>query len=66
LKNEIVFNNKIIVANEKKKTKDEIKQSNIERTEMQRKILRDKYNNDEYKSVRAKQITENRKKRSEI
>ena len=56
-------NNKNIVKNDNKKTDDEIKEAARLRKQKQREKLKEKYGDEEYKKMRAKEIAENRKKK---
>ena len=55
--------NKNIVKNDNKKTDDEIKEAARLRKQKQREKLKEKYGDEEYKKMRAKEIAENRKKK---
>uniref|UniRef100_A0A6C0I5H7 Uncharacterized protein n=1 Tax=viral metagenome TaxID=1070528 RepID=A0A6C0I5H7_9ZZZZ len=55
--------NKNIVKNENKKTNDEIKEAARLRKQKQRETLKEKYGDEEYKKIRAKEIAENRRKK---
>lgn len=56
--------NKNIVKNHNKKTDEEIREAARIRKQKQREILREKYGDEEYKEMRAKEIADNRKKKN--
>jgi len=56
-------NNKNIVKNDNKKTDDEKKEAARLRKQKQREKLKEKYGDEEYKKMRAKEIADNRKKK---
>jgi hypothetical protein len=59
----IVENNNKIVKNKNKKTKEEINSNAIMRKQNQMERLKEKYNNEEYKQMRAQEIAKNRKEK---
>jgi hypothetical protein len=59
----LVENNKKIVANKNKKTKEEMLSNAILRKQKQIENLKEKYSNGEYKKLRAKEIAKNRKEK---
>lgn len=62
--NKLRDNNKNIVKNENKQTDDERKENARLRKQKQRENMREKYGDEEYKKMRAKEIAENRKKKA--
>lgn len=58
-------NNRHMVANKNKKTKEEIKQANRIYKQKQREKMKKKYGDEEYKKIRAKEIADSRAKRKE-
>jgi hypothetical protein len=59
----LVENNKNIVENKNKKSKEEILSITILRKQKQIENLKEKYSNTEYKKLRAKEIAKNRKEK---
>jgi hypothetical protein len=59
----ILENNKKIVENKNKKTKEEILSNAILRKQKQIENLKEKYSNTEYKKLRSKEIAKNRKEK---
>ena len=62
LENIVIGDKDIVKSN--KLSKEEIKEKNRIRKQQQRHALRDKYGDDEYRKIRAKEIAETRKKKS--
>lgn len=58
--------NRHLVVNKNKRTKDEIKDANRLYKQKQREKMKEKYGNEEYKKIRAKEIADTRAKRKEI
>ena len=58
-------NNRHMVANKNKKTKEEIKEANRIYKQKQREKMKEKYGDEEYKKIRAKEIADSRAKRKE-
>ena len=59
----LVENNKKIVENKNKKTKEEILSNALLRKQKQIGNLKEKYSNEEYKKMRSKEIAKNRKEK---
>ena len=59
----LVENNNKIVVNKNKKTKEEILSNALLRKQKQIENLKEKYSNEEYKKMRAKEIAKNRKEK---
>jgi flagellar biosynthesis chaperone FliJ len=62
----LVENNKKIVENKNKKTKEEILSNALLRKQKQIENLKEKYNNEEYKKLRSKEIAKNRREKMGI
>ena len=58
--------NRHLVVNKNKKTKEEIKDANRLYKQKQREKMKEKYGDEEYKKIRAKEIADARAKRKEI
>ena len=58
-------NNRHMVPNKNKKTKEEIKEANRLYKQKQREKMKEKYGNEEYKKIRAKEIADSRAKKKE-
>jgi len=65
IEKKITNNNRNILANRNKKTVEEIREANRIYKEKQREKLRERYGDEEYKLMHAKQIAENRRKKKE-
>jgi hypothetical protein len=64
-KNKLNENNRHMVANKNKKTKEEIKEANRLYKQKQREKMKEKYGNEEYKKKRAQEIADSRSKKKE-
>jgi hypothetical protein len=65
MQNTAQLNNRHLVANKNKKTKEEIKEANRLYKQKQREKMKEKYGDEEYKRIRAKEISDARAKRKE-
>lgn len=64
-KNKLNENNRHMVPNKNKKTKEEIKEANRLYKQKQREKMKEKYGNEEYKKKRAQEIADSRSKKKE-
>ena len=66
LENKVIeINNRHLVVNKNKKTKEEMREANRLYKQKQREKMKEKYGDEEYKKIRAKEIAEGRSKRKE-
>jgi hypothetical protein len=63
IKDNEINSNKRIVKNKQKKTKEEIRETARIKKQKQRQALREKYGNEEYKKMKAKELAEYRAKK---
>ena len=66
LENPKIKENRHLVVNKNKKTREEIRDTNRLYKQKQREKMKEKYGDEEYKKIRAKEIADARAKRKEI